>query len=149
MRNIGILYLLLFGILLSASCTKEKEPYVATLSLRFDNREEEVEWMEITSGRQDRLGELYINAWGYNNEHFVINLRNISDTGIITNLTPMEISFSDSAGFHPQQVRGGFIRIIERNRNTLSGVFEIFLADGVAAVRPVRANGSFRILGHD
>lgn len=149
MRTCMVLYCLLFGLLLSASCRKGKEACVATLSLHIENRSEAVEWMEVSSGRQDQFGEILVSGWGYNDEQFTINLRNIFDTGIINNLTLSQLSFTDGAGFRPQQIRAGFIRIVEKNQACISGVFEVSLADNSSATKVVKADGSFRIYGHD
>ncbi len=149
MKQSTVICLLLFDMMLSFSCRKEKEKTVATVHVRVGDRADEIEWMEVVAERQDRTGEIYIDAQGFNDERLSINLQNIKDTGTITPISISQFFFSDGLGFKPQQVQSGFIKIAERNPHRLSGTFVIYFPDNTVAAKLVKAEGSFHIFGHD
>lgn len=105
--------------------------------------------MEVEAGRRDHTGSLYIEATGYNDERFLLNLQNITDTGIITNLTIEQLFCTDGLGFSAAGIQAGFIRIKERSATYLSGSFDILFKNTHGANRMVKAEGNFSLYGRD
>jgi hypothetical protein len=93
------------------------------LKLRLNNNSSKTEWMEVQGSRNDRNGELEIDAQGFADERFALNLQNFSDTGSVPVAAIKRLLFSDGLGFHSQQIQSGFLRIIEKKPKRLYAVF--------------------------
>jgi hypothetical protein len=129
------------------SCSKEKQHIAVTLHLRLNNNNSETEWMEVQGSRNDRIGELDIDAQGFADERFTLHLQNFSDTGSVPGAAIKRLLVSDGLGFHAQQIQSGFLRIIEKKPDRLYAVFEFSFLNSSPGNNSVKAEGSFQILG--
>jgi hypothetical protein len=130
------------------SCSKEEQPFSVTLNLRLNNNSSDTEWMEVGGSRNDRNGELDLDAHGFSDERFILNLQNFNDTGSVPVAAIKGIVYSDGLGFHSQQFQSGFIKIIEKKPDRLYAVFEFYFLNTSLASDFVKAEGSFHILGN-
>jgi hypothetical protein len=142
----SILFLLLCSTMIFNSCSKEKQHVAATLNLRFSNNIEETEWMEVQGSRNDQNGEMEIDAQGFADERFSLNLQNFGDTGNVPVAAITRLLISDGLGFHSQQIQSGFLRIIEKKPDRLYAVFEFYFQNSLLVSNSIKAEGSFQIL---
>ena len=142
-------FLQLFALaLLCFSCSKEAQQPTATLHVNLENRLEEIEWREVQGSRSATDGVVFIEAIGYNDERFYLNLDNVTDTGIVTGITINNVFCSDGTGFNPKAIQSGFLKITQRTAHNLAGVFEIyFQANRINNI--VKVGGAFRVQGSD
>jgi hypothetical protein len=146
--KMGAAIVLLLGIIMFFfSCQKEKERCFATISIRLDDRAEEMEWMEVEAQRSDRNGTIVIEATGYNDERFLIKLQNVYDTGTIAHLTVAQLFIADGLGFSAEEIQTGFINIKERSPSRLSGSFDVVFNCSSGAGNTMSAEGLFTIYG--
>ncbi|HZH01801.1 MAG TPA: hypothetical protein VEY32_12005 [Flavisolibacter sp.] len=148
MKGKSVLMLLFALLLLCFSCVKEIHKPIVTLHVNLENRLEEIEWMEVQGSRSARDGVVFIEATGFNAEHFYLNLQNIADTGLVTGITINNVFFSDAHGFNSKTIKQGFLRISQRNAHTLTGVFEFYFQDD-RINNTVKVEGSFRVDGSE
>jgi hypothetical protein len=137
--------LLLCWVMLYNCCSKENRACVASISLQLNNAGE-IEWKEVEGSRLDVNGELNIDAMGFSEERFQINLQNVSDTGMVPVSAIRQLHIADGIGFQSGQLQAGFIRIVEKTPYRLYAVFELFFTDNSLAPNLFKAKGSFQVL---
>ncbi len=147
--NVVLLLGYLVFMLASFSCSKQRSLPSATLSLRFGNTSEDVEWREVSGSRFVNSGNLYIVATGFENEKFELELHNVADTGLIQNVSINNISYANGYGFETGSLKLAIIRIIELNSNHIKGGFEVEFINQFNNTDVINARGEFTILGQE
>jgi hypothetical protein len=147
-KAIAVLPHLFALAMLCFSCSKEARKPVVILQVSLEDRVEEIEWMEVQGSRSATGGVVFIEAIGYNDERFYLNLRNISDTGLVSGITINNVSCSNGLGFHTKAIQSGFLKITQRTAHNLAGIFDIYLQDD-SVNNLMKVKGSFRIQGSE
>lgn len=131
------------------SCTKDAvvKPY-SFVSVKFIDDEDYV-FIETTEGSWDRnIKQAQLNATGYKNERFTLNLRNLTDTGNYPNPSIQNISYNDGFDFQPFKLKAGFIHIISVDSLSVRGDFRVSLEDDFNGAETRTIVGGFGINIH-
>src|SRR5687768_7979904 len=131
---------LLFPVLISGCAKNGNNIYQAGLQLFIDARQDEIQWAEVSC---DRLsdGHVTMDAWGNNDERFLLSLNNITDTGFITTFDISNISYQETQFFKSAAIQSGSIRIDKNSAREVKGTLDVtfFSASGST----FRVHGTF------
>ena len=141
-KLIGITLLLLAQL----SCSKEGLPKLYSyLNLRVEGEEDNIVWEDIRGSWFDSIGKVELIANGYYYDGFTMNLKNITDTGVVPNLSIESIYYTDGLDFFPTSVTGGCVRITDRKEKILKGYFQINFNSNNGTVKVI---GDFGIIDY-
>lgn len=141
--------LIILFLLSCVSCKKDGtvKPY-SFVSIKFIDDEDYV-FIETTEGSWDKNNKLaQLNATGYKNERFTLNLPNLTDTGNYLNPSISNISYSDGLDFQPFKVKNGFIHISFIDSVSVRGDFRVSLEDDFNSAEMKTIVGGFGINTH-
>jgi hypothetical protein len=131
------------------SCTKQRQIPVAVLSFRFDNRDYDVEWHELTGSRYANSSNFFITANGFDFQQFHLELENIKSIGLVSNVTSKNISYLNHYGFKTGNLQSVEIRIIDINVGRIYGRFEAAFINSYNSADVIKAKGEFSIAGQE
>jgi hypothetical protein len=139
-----VLYTIIF-----LSCSKQEQSPIAVLHFRFEDRYEDVEWLEVTGSRYISSGNLYITAKGHDFELFHLGIENVSTVGLVQNVSYKNISYADNYGFITGSLQYVEIRIVEINNERIYGNFNVNFINRSPDSAIIKATGTFSILGKE
>lgn len=131
------------------SCKKDAvvKPY-SFVSVKFIDDEDYI-FIETTEGSWDRnIKWAQLNATGYKNERFTLNLPNLTDTGDYPNPSIQNISYNDGFDFQPFKLKAGFIHISFIDSPSVRGDFRVSLEDDFNGAETRTVVGNFVINTH-
>jgi hypothetical protein len=104
-------------ILLTLSCISCKKDAVVKpysfVSVKYIEEDDYV-FIETTYGCWDNNQKLaQLNATGYKNKRFNLNLPNLTDTGNYTTPSIITINYNDGLDFQPFKLKSGFVNIAD------------------------------------
>jgi hypothetical protein len=142
MKKLAIILLTLSCI----SCKKDAviKPY-SFVAVKFVGDEDYV-FIETTEGGWDKNQKLaQLNATGYKNERFSLNLTNLTDTGNYPNPSITNITYTDGLDFQPFKLNDGYIHISYLDSLSVRGDFSVSLEDNFNGAEIRRVIGNFGI----
>ena len=123
------------------------KPY-SFVAVKFVEDEDYV-FIETTRGNWDKNKKLaQLNATGYKNERFSLNLLNLTDTGNYPNPSIININYNDGLDFQPFKLKAGFIHINFVDSISVRGDFKVLLEDDFNGAETRTVVGGFAINIH-
>ncbi len=142
-KLLGMLWLCLCCI----ACQTDNiiKPY-SYLNIKFIEDEDYIMLERIEGSWENE--KAHLEAFGYKNEHFHLDLSPITVEGRFTDLSINNIYFNDGADFTPSRLDSGFIEISNVNATQVGGSFRVVLENHFNGIQQRTLEGKFLINIH-
>jgi hypothetical protein len=128
-----------------SGCSRENALPSATLSFRYTNASQDIEWADVSGLRIKTSGDCLLSAAGYNGELFKLQVKNVTQPGFINNLNASDITFEEGTGFKSTGIQSLQFVVDKVNVDLVTAHFYVVFTDKHSAL--VKAQGIFTIYG--